>query len=123
MFPFFENGPFMRFWPASVPVFFYIYPCMKKFIAPIVLFVLAAGLGAYLLLDFSAAGSFDADAYLEAGMNYFDRDHALDCLRCICRHTLHYPACIPRAQEEGPDHEDGGHQGGGTAVQGTQGRA
>ena len=56
----------MRFWPASVPVFFYIYLCMKKFIAPIVLFVLAAGLGAYLLLDFSAAGSFDADAYLEA---------------------------------------------------------
>ena len=40
---------------------------MKKFIAPIVLFVLAAGLGAYLLLDFSAvSSSFDADAYLEA---------------------------------------------------------
>lgn len=40
---------------------------MKKFIAPIVLFIAAAGLGAYLLLDFSAAkSSFDAESYLEA---------------------------------------------------------
>ena len=40
---------------------------MKKFIAPIVLFIAAAGLGAYLLLDFSVAkSSFDAEAYLEA---------------------------------------------------------
>ena len=40
---------------------------MKKFIAPIVLFVLAAGLGAYLMLDFSSVSrSFDAEAYLDA---------------------------------------------------------
>jgi hypothetical protein len=40
---------------------------MKKFIAPVVLFIVAAGLGAYLLLDFSAVkSSFDAEAYLEA---------------------------------------------------------
>jgi cell division septation protein DedD len=40
---------------------------MKKFIAPVVLFIVAAGLGAYLLMDFSAVrSSFDADAYLEA---------------------------------------------------------
>ena len=40
---------------------------MKKFIAPIVLFLAAAGLGAYLLLDFSATkSSFDAAAYLDA---------------------------------------------------------
>ena len=40
---------------------------MKKFIAPIVLFILAAGLGAYLFLDFSPASrSFDAEAYLDA---------------------------------------------------------
>ena len=52
---------------TCVSPIFYIYPRMKKFIAPIVLFVLAAGLGAYLLLDFSAVrSSFDADAYLAA---------------------------------------------------------
>ena len=40
---------------------------MKKFIAPVVLFIVAAGLGAYLLLDFSAVkSSFDAESYLEA---------------------------------------------------------
>ena len=40
---------------------------MKKFNAPVVLFIVAAGLGAYLLLDFSAVkSSFDAEAYLEA---------------------------------------------------------
>jgi len=40
---------------------------MKKFIAPIVLLIAVAGLGVYLLLDFSAArSSFDAEAYLEA---------------------------------------------------------
>lgn len=40
---------------------------MKKFLAPIVLFIAAAGLGVYLLLDFSAAkSSFDAEAYLDA---------------------------------------------------------
>ena len=52
---------------ACVSPFFYIYMRMKKFIAPIVLFVLAAGLGIYLLLDFPAVrSSFDAEAYLEA---------------------------------------------------------
>ena len=40
---------------------------MKKFIAPVVLFIVAAGLGAYLLLDFSAVkSSFDAETYLDA---------------------------------------------------------
>lgn len=40
---------------------------MKKFIAPIVLFLLAAGVVAYLFLDFSVAkSSFDADSYLTA---------------------------------------------------------
>lgn len=40
---------------------------MKKFIAPIVLFVLAACVVGYLLTDFKASGSsFDADAYLKA---------------------------------------------------------
>lgn len=40
---------------------------MKKILAPIVLFVLAAGVVAYLLMDFSRTGSsFDAEAYLQA---------------------------------------------------------
>lgn len=40
---------------------------MKKIIAPIVLFILAAGVAAYLLMDFSGNGSsFDADSYLQA---------------------------------------------------------
>lgn len=40
---------------------------MKKFLAPIVLFLLAAGVVAYLFLDFSVAKpSFDADSYLSA---------------------------------------------------------
>ncbi|MCQ2055470.1 MAG: hypothetical protein MJY82_09310 [Fibrobacter sp.] len=40
---------------------------MNKFVAPIVLFILAAGVVAYLLLDFSGAkSSFDVDAYLQA---------------------------------------------------------
>lgn len=40
---------------------------MKKFVAPVILFVVAAGLLAYLMLDFSGVkSSFDADAYLQA---------------------------------------------------------
>ena len=40
---------------------------MKKFIAPIVLFVLASALAVYLTMDLSAAGkSFDAESYLAA---------------------------------------------------------
>ena len=40
---------------------------MKKFLAPIVLLVLASALAVYLLMDFSgASGSFDAEAYLTA---------------------------------------------------------
>lgn len=40
---------------------------MKKFVAPIVLFIIAAGLGAYLMLDFSGVkSSFDDEAYLQA---------------------------------------------------------
>ncbi len=40
---------------------------MKKFVAPVVLFVLAIALVAYLALDFSGSStSFDADAYLAA---------------------------------------------------------
>lgn len=40
---------------------------MKKFLAPIVLLVLASALAVYLLMDFSGSGnSFDAEAYLVA---------------------------------------------------------
>ena len=40
---------------------------MKKFLAPIVLLVLASALAVYLLMDFSGSGSsFDAEAYLAA---------------------------------------------------------
>jgi len=40
---------------------------MKKFIVPIVLFVLAACVAGYLLTDFNGSGSsFDADGYLQA---------------------------------------------------------
>lgn len=40
---------------------------MKKFVAPIVLFILAACVVAYLLMDFSGVkSSFDAEAYLQA---------------------------------------------------------
>lgn len=40
---------------------------MKKFVAPIILFILAAGVVGYLFMDFSGAkSSFDAEAYLQA---------------------------------------------------------
>lgn len=40
---------------------------MKKFVAPVVLFVLASALVAYLAIDFSGSrASFDADAYLDS---------------------------------------------------------
>lgn len=51
---------------------------MKKFLAPIVLLVLASALAVYLLVDFSGSrGSFDADAYLAARSKIDSLEHAL----------------------------------------------
>ena len=51
---------------------------MKKFLAPIVLLVLASALAVYLLMDFSGTrGSFDADAYLTARSKIDSLEHAL----------------------------------------------
>ena len=51
---------------------------MKKFLAPIVLLVLASALAVYLLMDFSGSrGSFDADAYLTARSKIDSLEHAL----------------------------------------------
>ena len=46
-------------------VFFYILAHMKKFAAPVILLILAAGVVAYLFMDLSRGkSSFDAEAYL-----------------------------------------------------------
>ena len=59
-------GCFASFRPTSLFRFYYFWG-MKKFIAPIVLFVLASALAVYLTMDLSAAGkSFDAESYLAA---------------------------------------------------------
>ena len=51
---------------------------MKKFLAPIVLLVLASALAVYLLMDFSGTrGSFDAEAYLAARSKIESLEHAL----------------------------------------------
>ena len=51
---------------------------MKKFLAPIVLLVLASALAVYLLMDFSGTrGSFDAEAYLAARSKIDSLEHAL----------------------------------------------
>jgi hypothetical protein len=51
---------------------------MKKFLAPVVLLVLASALAVYLLMDFSGSrNSFDADAYLTARSKIDSLEHAL----------------------------------------------
>lgn len=51
---------------------------MKKFLAPIVLLVLASALAVYLLMDFSGSrGSFNAEAYLTARSKIDSLEHAL----------------------------------------------
>ena len=52
---------------SSAVVIFTIFLRMKKFIAPIVLLVLAVSLVAYLMIDFSGSrSSFEAEAYLSS---------------------------------------------------------